>query len=94
MQSLQDRKVYLLCTCPITRARLGTRSTIAWVDRTDVGHYDAWAVLSGQRHSAYASKTGRSQKCSSSSTEGGTALVASREMKKVASRQKYKKKER
>ena len=47
MQSLQDREVYLLCTCPITRARLGTRPTIAWVDRTDVGHYDAWAVLSG-----------------------------------------------
>lgn len=61
-ESLQDREVYLLRTCPITRARLRTRITIAWVDRTDVGHYDAWAVLSGQRHSAYESKTGRSQK--------------------------------
>lgn len=45
MQSLQDREVYLLRTCPITRARLGTRVTIAWVDRTDVGHYGARAVL-------------------------------------------------
>ena len=44
-ESLQDREVYLLRTCPRTRARLRTRIIIAWVDRTDVGHYGARAVL-------------------------------------------------